>query len=206
MASFVSPGPNCTHRVVFNDPKLNFESVSYLFLASSSDFHPNSSVDASVLLKSSARQDQLPTTWITPGSPDLLTRSTVPIYAAASAHPLDLSAPTLWIPYLNNDSASPITTPSAFSIDSTLVNQTWRTIACNVQNITYSLDVRFVNSVSAVSIKSLSVTPLLTPVPTGWETTSEEFYSPYYVLLPRLLGYVLAERNENPNLNVRTML
>ena len=202
MPSFKSPcGPNCIYHIVFNGPRFTCEPSSNLVLSVPSDFQPSSDFDSSswgVLLNSSALQDQLPATWITPASPIFLTRSTVPIYAAASATLSGGSAPTLWIQYSNNDSASPITTPSTFPVDSLRVNQTGRTIACNLQNSTYSLNVVSENNVSAVSMTNLSVTSLLAPNPSGWGTSFEDFFSPFFILLSRLAGYVFAEKTDNP--------
>lgn len=163
IAPFSSPcGPNCTYQYVFSGPGLDCEPYpNYVISAQWLVTHSDSpSTPVQIRLNTSARLDGLPHNWISPGSPDFLEQKTFPIYAGTGFYNNSTKFGTMWIQYLKNDSTNPIEIRLASGFEPAQVDQAWQTLACTLQNTTYSLDTEFENGVSAIDVTKISSTPM----------------------------------------------
>ena len=155
-----SCGSNCSYELFFSGPGLDCEShPNYIMSARYQNFSFYNASSES-LVDASASLEELPHNWISPGSRNFLEQTNIPIYAATAPFIYASNFSTLWIQYLNNDSASQISIPSMMSLEPSQVDQAWRTLACTLQNTTYAMRVHFNDGVPTVNAKMISSMPL----------------------------------------------
>lgn len=160
VALFPSPcGPNCTYELVFYGPGLDCEPhPNYMVSAKSAVL--TDTISTETRLNSSARLEESPHNWTSPSSPDFLDHSPFPVYAATEPDLFSSKFSTIWIQFFNNDSVSPIKKPSVLGFEPAQVDQSWGTLACTLQNTTYSPNVGFEDGFSAINTTKVSSTPL----------------------------------------------
>ena len=152
-------GPNCTYQTAFHGPGLDCESHPNYKMSARCQDCPFLDASFEVRINTSASPADLPRDWIWPESPEFLEQKTFPIYASFID---DSNVSTLWIQYLQNDSVSPISNSAMMSFEPTQADQAWQTLACTLQNTTYSVNVSFQDWVPAVNAKMVSSTPIST--------------------------------------------
>ena len=153
---------------------------------------PSLNASHEVRLNTSASLDDLPRDWVWPGSREFLGQTTFPIYASI----IQVSnVSTLWIQYLNNDSVSPISNSAMMSFEPTQADEAWQTLACTVQNTTYSVDMSFENWVPTINAKMVSSTPLSTIGHSKFfnNIQNAQYLSPTTALFESIVGSIYAD-------------
>ncbi len=151
IAPFSSPcGPNCDYQLLFCGAGLTCEPYPNYVLSSNRN---------STQLNTSAKVHDLPYDMVWPGSPDFLMQPEVPFYTAVQVDPNTANS-AIWIQYLRNDSITSITMPEIIHDEPAQLDQAWETLACTLQNRTYSLNAAFENGVSAFNVTVVSFTPM----------------------------------------------
>ena len=197
VAFFSSPcGPNCTYQLVFSGPGLDCESHPNYMMSARYPGDQNVSfynASSKISLNTSASPENLPHKWITPGSRNFLEQTNFPIYAATAPVIYDSNFSTLWIQYLNHDSASQISIPSMMSLEPLQVDKAWRTLACTLQNTTYVMRVHFIDGVPTVNAKMISSTPLSITSQTEYlGDQNAQYLDPTAALFSSLSGSIYA--------------
>ena len=185
-------GPNCTYQIAFQGPGLDCESHPNYKMSARCQNCVSLNASHEVRLNTSASPDDLPRDWVWPGSREFLGQRAFPIYASV----IEVSnVSTLWIQYLNNDSVSPISNSAMMSFESTQADQAWQTLACTVQNTTYSVDMSFENWIPTVNAKMVSSTPLSTigHAKFFYNTQNVQYLKPTTALFESIVGSIYAD-------------
>ena len=195
VAFFSSPcGPNCSYELLISGPGLDCESHPNHIMSARYQNSSFYNVSSEFRFDASARPEELPRDWISPGSRNFLEQTAFPIYAAIAPVNYSSKFSTLWIQYLNNDSASQISIPSMMSLEPSQVDQTWRTLGCTLQNTTYDMRVHFSDGVPTVDAKMISSTPLSITSHTEFLGRSQnaQYLDPTAALFSSLSGSIYA--------------
>lgn len=156
---FPSPcGPNCTYDMTFQGPGL--ECVEYPnYVLSSFDFE-----NQGIVINTSARPIPDENTWVTPGN-DLFDDEYRYFANITYAYGNYLS---IWTQLLNNNTLHPAYI-EPFHGNPKRLKTMWQTLACSLQNASYSLSVQFDNNNFLPNITKLSGVKVPVDVPTAAE-------------------------------------
>ena len=195
VAFFSSPcGLNCTYQLVISGPGLDCESHPNYMMSARYEVFSFYNFSSEIRLNASASPEESPRNWISPGSRNFLEQTSFPIYAATEYVNYNSNSSTLWIQYLNNDSASQISFQSMKNLEPSQVDQAWLTLACTLRNTTYSLNVVFKNGVPTVNAKMISSTPLSIIGDSEFSGTPQnaQYLNPAAALFSSLSGSIYA--------------